>query len=137
MKIQLLVFAMIFVFASCSKNQVPSEAIQGQWQLTETSGGFTGAGFTSQWNILQIDADEFKVFNDFNDDVQLVATGTVIIKTDSEEEEDLYDFKVVENFADEDLQLQFDPEKTVVVDGSKMEWISPCCDRYNYHFDRL
>lgn len=136
MKIQILLFAVIFVFASCNKNEDPSEVIQGQWQLTETSGGFSGAGFTSQWNILQIDADEFKVFNDFNDDIQLVATGTVIVKTNSPEEEELYDFKVVENFTDEELPLEFDPEKTVVVDGSKMELISPCCDRYNYHLER-
>lgn len=133
----ILTLSVSFIFSSCTK--IDSELldeIQGEWVLDDISGGFTGAGAETSWDFVSIEDNTFELISS-SDGVSakmIIASGKIIV-SNSTEDENLYDFNITETTID-DLGLEIDPEKIITIEDGKMNWISPCCDRFNYHFSK-
>ena len=104
--------------------------------MDEVSGGFSGAGTVASWNRVIIEDDTFELLSvpDGFPGSTKIASGN--ISTSSLEGiEDVYNFNITETTID-DLGIEIDPEKIVTLEDGKMNWNSPCCDRFNYHFSK-
>jgi len=136
MKFNYVMIAMMLIgLMSCTVDKELKEQLQGEWLLTNTSGGIAGTGFTAEWNIVKINDGEFELYNDFTDALVLIASGEIQNKIETTEEE-IFEFNVTSNELDESLPLEQDSEKMIEIDGDKMTWIAPCCDRFSYHLEK-
>jgi len=128
-------FVLFFcLLVSCTSPEIESfEEMKGTWNLVSTSGGFTGAGFDSNFDQLAIYNNyDFELF--FDDAV--VGNGTVM-QIDSIGDEIHVIFSGTSTQPNIWTELIDDPEKMVTFeDSDKMNLFSPCCDRYNLHFEK-
>jgi len=106
--------------------------INGIWKVIGTSGGFSGHGYTPNFNYLIIKPNG--IFGVVRND-SLVSSGKIIIKNQTDKE--LY----VDLFADSDLengvQIVVDSDKYLQLHNDTLELIAPCCDRFNTQFKRV
>lgn len=103
--------------------------ITGTWQAVSSSGGFTGKGFTLDFETLILkDNDTFELMH--KDSV--IAHGKVTMG----KEKDM----ILGNFIFEkkaNVQLALDPEKYMQLShADTLNLVSPCCDRYNIKLAR-
>ncbi len=124
--LMLLITSSILFFSSCTKELITG--INGTWILESTSGTFSGGGINTAWNEVVIDEDTFDLLDE---EGESVASGEIDIETINNEA--YYYFNLTATTID-DLAIELDPEKFVTLSDNKMDWISPCCDRLNYHF---
>jgi len=144
----IIIVAGIFALAACGDNSgiisFPVDAdkyykneifednyrdIYGAWALRAISGGFTGTGFSPDFDFLEVQRiGIFKIVR--NDSV--LAYGKIQI------EEQKGDAVTVAFKPEKTLQPVsiFDSEKLIDLRKDAMNLFSPCCDRYNYHFVR-
>jgi len=101
--------------------------LYGQWNLTGISGGFSGGGYATDFDILSI--EEIGIFKIFRND-SLVAYGKIEVLEQDDETLfiSLTDETILANLGFGDM------EKYVSVTDSTLTLYAPCCDRYNYHF---
>ena len=133
----ILIFSVTFLFTSCTKNESEMlDQIQGEWILDQISGGFTGAGTETSWNRVLIEDDSFELLSvpDGFPNSTTIASGN-ITSGSIEGIDEVFYFNLTETTID-DLGIEIDPEKIITVNGIKMDWNSPCCDRFNYHFSK-
>jgi len=103
--------------------------ITGMWKAVNTSGGFTGKGFTLDFDYLTLkDNSTFELM--LKD--SLIAHGKVALSKDKE--------LVICNFVFDkttNVQLAIDPEKYIqITNADTMNLIAPCCDRYSIKLAR-
>lgn len=103
--------------------------IYGAWKLYVVSGGIHGGGHENNFDFLTI--KEFGIYA-FSRNDSILEYGRIIIVEQTSET----------------LQIRFEPDvhsKTFMYDSEKFVYLSgrdtlnlesPCCDRYNYHFNR-
>lgn len=137
MKNTILIFAAVIVFsASCNTLEKDfQEQITGEWELVSTSGGFTGAGIDALWDNLKIEGANFELRKMGDTDNEIIASGK-IEDLNVNTGEEIYEF----NFKDsslENIALESDSEKIIEIDGEALNLFSPCCDRINYHLEKM
>lgn len=108
-------------------------AINGIWKVIGTSGGFSGSGYTSDFNYLIIKPNG--IFGIVRND-SVITSGKIVIKNQSENE------LFVDLISDTDpakpgIGIVQDSEKYIQLHSDTLDLIAPCCDRFNTHFKRV
>lgn len=109
--------------------------IYGKWKIMEISGGFSGSGYTPDFDFLEIKpVGIYGIINDYN----LTEYGKIVVYTFDNNNKNYLQIKFIpENSNENNLYLGV-PEKYVNIIGrDSLDLISPCCDMYNYHFKRI
>ena len=103
--------------------------IYGSWELNDVSGGIHGSGHELNFDLLQIRM--FGVYA-FIQGGNVLEYGKIVI------DEQTNDYLKITFSPDEDSEVFFfDSEKEIILQGKDILILqSPCCDRFNYHFDR-
>ncbi len=116
----------IFAFTSCEKSSDnPENKLIGTWHLAKVSGGFSGAGYVAKFDQLKFSATKMEM-----------AKGSSILDTRS------YSINASNDtlrFATENAQADaflFQGTKKIEFTKDKMILSDPCCDLYNYEFDK-
>lgn len=116
----------IFAFTSCEKSSDnPENKLIGTWHLAKVSGGFSGAGYVAKFDQLKFSATNIEM-----------AKGSSILDTRS------YSINASNDtlrFATENAQADaflFQGTKKIEFTKDKMILSDPCCDLYNYEFDK-
>ncbi len=125
----MLCFILLAMF-SCKKDEIATDTdiLFAKWKLVKTTGTITGAGITTDWNILELTADNVKFYKDNN----LLASGTYKM----DEPNSKITFLLGESPANI-IDLRLDPIKNISLDGKeKLLLNSDCCDRVNYELSR-
>ena len=102
--------------------------IYGKWNLYGVSGGFFGGGHEPNFDYLEI--KEFGIYDFIRND-SILEFGEILIDEQTDE-------TLLISFEADDSSDIFmgDNEKYVYFYGKDtISLSSPCCDRYNYHFD--
>ena len=101
--------------------------IYNSWELTEITGGLSGAGYEPDFDILEIDS--FGIFRVYRND-SLFIYGKITV------EEQTLDHLLVSSDADTISGgiLFEDMEKYMQLDSDTLILEAPCCDRYTYLF---
>jgi len=124
-------------FGKISKDKYYSEEIfseqyskiNGKWALYSVSGGFTGDGHKPNFEYFEV--KEFGTYQFIGNDSTL-EYGRIQIEEQTE-----FGLQVKLVSEQSTRSFIFDPEKAVYfISADSMNLISPCCDRYNYHFVR-
>jgi len=106
--------------------------IYGKWKLFDISGGFTGYGYKKNFDYLEIKG--YGIYGFIRNDT-LLEYGKIVPVIPT------YNGIVLSVSFEEDMNSMFfihDKEKTVYFQGNDtMSLNAPCCDRYNYHFERV
>lgn len=106
--------------------------IYGTWELYDISGGMSGDGYNLNFEYLEI--KEYGVYGFINNST-LLEYGKITIAPESAN-----DLRLKVDFdKDRKSDLFFaDNEKYIEFNGNDtLKLISPCCDRFNYHFKRV
>lgn len=112
-----------------------AQTVYGLWKFSSTSGGFSGRGFTIDFDYLILKPNA--IFGLIKNDT-LIAYGklTLLKNTNDYFKHSLYcqfDFDLIAN-----VQLAFDNEKFFLLEtNDSLSLVAPCCDRYNMHFVRV
>ena len=116
---------------SCDQKDDPSpakNAVEGKWKLETISGGFSGRGYTANWNILELKADLSyrRMKND-----SLRDQGTYVLQ--QKDGKTYINFKASatpsnDAFENQDKEALFEKEKFILRD--------PCCDLFQYDFSK-
>jgi len=112
-----------------------TQRIYGVWKLTSTSGGFSGNGFNKDFDYLLLKPNA--IFGVIRND-SLIGYGKLTLLPNSpvfynNSVHCSFDFDQTAN-----IQLNADPEKYIsLTKTDTLNLIAPCCDRYNFHFERL
>jgi hypothetical protein len=103
--------------------------IYDRWRLDGIGGGFTGGGYSPDFEQLVI--EEIGIFKFYRND-SLLAYGKIEIKEQNE------NGLKVSFLLDSSLSKMdfFDMEKYVYLNDSLLVLYAPCCDRFNYYFTR-
>jgi len=108
--------------------------IYGTWEMTRTSGGFSGAGFKKDFDYLILKKNGiFGIIRNHS----LIGYGKLTLLPDLAlyYGDDVYcrfDFEKPVN-----IELCGDPEKRIrLVRNDSLDLMAPCCDRYNTHLLR-
>lgn len=116
----------IFAFTSCEKSSDdPENKLIGAWHLAKVSGGFSGSGYVAKFDQLKFSATNMEM-----------AKGSSILDTRS------YSINASNDtlrFATENAQADaflFQGTKKIEFTKDKMILSDPCCDLYNYEFDK-
>lgn len=116
----------IFAFTSCEKSSDnPENKLIGTWHLAKVSGGFSGSGYVAKFDQLKFSATNMEM-----------AKGSSILDTRS------YSINASNDtlrFATENAQADaflFQGTKKIEFTKDKMILSDPCCDLYNYEFDK-
>jgi hypothetical protein len=117
---------------SASSANLPevSKKITGIWKAVSSSGGYTGKGFTLDFDYLTLkDNGTFELMQKDS----LIAYGKVALSNDKK--------MVICNFIFDktaNVQLAIDPEKYIqITNADTLNLIAPCCDRYNIKLARV
>ena len=116
----------MFAFTSCEKSSDnPENKLIGTWHLAKVTGGFSGAGYAAKFDQLKFSATKMEM-----------AKGASILDTRSysiNESNDTLSFATENATADAFL---FQGTKKIEFTKDKMILSDPCCDLYNYEFDK-
>ena len=127
------ILAILFFSFSCSKNlPEDTEHIVGEWNLVSTSGTIHGGGIDLQYETLVIDNEmNFKCLTSGD----VIASGKLVESNNNE-----FDYFIELNFDVNNysgyFELAEDNEKGVTFIDDKMNFMAPCCDRVNSHFEK-
>ena len=129
LKLGLLLGCICFLI-SCSSNDDLS-IFDGEWKLTQTSGGIGGGGFEFEGDlILRIEGDDIKGYLD----------GSIAFKADIEDEEgEYYDYALTnKEYADESDNTNFGiSDKMIIsINDESLTLSDTCADCYSYHFNK-
>nr|MBP6795456.1 hypothetical protein [Saprospiraceae bacterium] len=128
MKKSILFFGLLamFAFTSCEKSSDnPENKLIGTWHLAKVTGGFSGAGYAAKFDQLKFSATKMEM-----------AKGASILDTRSysiNASNDTLRFATENATADAFL---FQGTKKIEFTKDKMILSDPCCDLYNYEFDK-
>lgn len=112
--------------------QAKYKQIYGEWQVIGTGGGFTGAGYTPDFEYLVIKPNA--IFGIVRGD-SLVATGKIEIQNDPDY--DLLIHLISDGNNTEDIEIIRDYEKFVAFPSDSMLLYSTCCDRFDTYFRKV
>lgn len=106
----------------------------GKWKVYATSGGFTGGGYTADFEYLVLKPNG--IFGLLRHD-SLMAFGKISINNQTATE--LYvDFEADAQSHHTAIHLLQDPEKYIVRQGTdSLHLNAPCCDRFDTHLKRM
>lgn len=103
--------------------------ITGVWQAVSSSGGFTGKGFTLDFETLIL--KENATFELTHHDT-IIAKGKLTMVKEKDMILSHFIFEKTTN-----VQLAFDPEKYIqITHTDTLNLVAPCCDRYNIKLAR-
>lgn len=109
------------------------EQLNGVWKVSSTSGGFTGAGYTPDFDYLLIKPNA--VFGIVRND-SLITTGQ--IKVIDDPAFDLFVHFISEVPAEQTgVNIIDDYEKFIVIQGDSLSLYSTCCDRFDTHLRKI
>lgn len=106
-------------------------ALYGKWNLTDVTGGFSGAGHTPQYDYI-----EFRPFGIYGivRDNELIEYGKVTIDTFDIENQQYLQLTFTPN-SYENTSSKINPSNQYLeIKSKEMNMLSPCCDMFNYHF---
>ncbi len=155
----LLAFGILFTSVSCKKDNlgqglldlldnIPADKyyatdplqddagqLYGVWEVTGTSGGITGGGYTQDFDYLLVKPNA--IFGIVRND-SLLATGKVELQ-DSTATEPLVHFLADDTEGNTPpIQLLQDYEKFLIFQSSdSLHLFSPCCDRFDTHLKKI
>ena len=117
-------------FLSCTKDEAdatPETLLLGSWTITSVTGGISGSGYTPAFNVLHFkDATHYELLNA----KAIIGQGTyTLFKKNGE---DWIRFSP----EGEPIQIFEIQEKKVTVEADHLILTDPCCDQYEYHFDK-
>ena len=104
--------------------------LYGKWKLYGVSGGFHGGGHEINFDFLEV--QQFGIYGFIRND-SILEFGKIKIHEQTNEE-------LLITFEPDDHSgvFMFDSEKYIdFFDNDTVSFNSPCCDRYNYHFERV
>jgi hypothetical protein len=116
---------------------IPSnyQKIYGKWYLFRISGGFSGGGYTPDYDFLEI--RNFGIYGLVRND-SLIEYGKIEIDPSDIHPMDYLKIRLVADYHKGLNPMMDPPEKYVQLNGADtLNLISPCCDMYNYHFKRV
>lgn len=128
MKKSILLFGLIsiFAFTSCEKSSDnPENKLIGTWHLAKITGGITGGGYVAKFDKLK-----------FTDTKMEMSKGSTILDTRAysiNSTNDTLKFNTANPQADGFLSQGI---KKIEFSKNKMILSEPCCDLYNYEFDK-
>lgn len=126
-----LLAVFLFAFSACDneENDPLTDSLSGKWVLESVSGGFSGNGYDPGFTTLYfVNATEYRLLKG---DSLLTKGAYSLFKKD---QEDWIEFNPnpISSFV-----LPFeDPDKKVEVHASHLVLSDPCCDLFEYHFDK-
>ena len=104
--------------------------IYGKWKLSSTSGGFSGLGCDLFFDYLEI--KEYGIYGLVKDDT-LLEYGKITIELSDENERLRINFEEDENSE----SIFIDKVKYVLLGNDLLTLNAPCCDRIDFHFQRV
>jgi hypothetical protein len=149
-----LVWILLVAFPGCQKDQVysyldsvaadsyysdeiiPSDyrKIYGEWQLYKISGGFSGDGYTPDFDYLDI--KPIGIYGLVRNDI-LFESGKIEPFMFDSASSGFLQVKLIPVYSSGNPSM-YPPEKYLHLRGTdSLDLISPCCDMYNYHFRRV
>ena len=102
--------------------------LYGTWEVTGTSGGFAGQGYTPNFSHLVI--KPYGIFGIVRND-SLISTGKISIKNQTDSK------LFVEFISVSSSGNTFFNEKYIQLHNDTLDLISPCCDMFNTHFKKV
>lgn len=102
--------------------------IVGKWKLDRISGGFTGGGYTADWNTLEMNAN--LTYRRLQNDT-LRYEGTYVLQ--DKDGKTVIDFKPSATPSNAPFE---DQDKEVTLEKGKLILNDPCCDLYQYEFSK-
>lgn len=117
---------------SCEQEEIVNTGLEGTWNVVDVTGGWSGGGVEPNFDQLKFDTDL---------NFEILDMGEVLIKGHLEEiEHPVFEYFVKlitdEVLVNQIVELMFDNEKAVMLDGNDLQLMGDCCDRNNYFFER-
>ena len=111
------------------------QPIYGKWRLSRISGGISGAGYENNFDYLHIKS--VGIYGLIRND-SLLEYGKIELDTFDTNYTDLLQIKLIPYYYIGQGPHMYPPEKYIDLMGNDtMNLNSPCCDMYNYHFERI
>ena len=108
--------------------------IYGKWKLDKISGGFSGAGYTPDYDYLEIKSVGIYGLIRKNN---LFEYGKIELTTFDKNTTELFQIKLIPEYHSSQNPYH-SPELYIDFHGAdSLDLISPCCDLYNYHYKRI
>ncbi|MDA3879991.1 MAG: hypothetical protein PF436_06345 [Prolixibacteraceae bacterium] len=109
---------------------IENQGVYGKWKLTSISGGITGGGYEPDFDYLEF--IPYGIYQFVRAD-SLLEFGRVAIAEQTDD-----DLRITLKVDNSSTSFFSDSEKYIELSkGDVMNLIAPCCDRYNYHFERI
>jgi hypothetical protein len=109
--------------------------LYGRWKLVSISGGFSGSGFTPDFDFLEIKG--FGIYGLVRNDT-LFEYGRIEVDTFDINRAEVLQIRLVPQVYSGSNPHINPGEKYVEFRGSDiLDLSSPCCDMYNYHFKKM
>lgn len=155
---KIIILFVYFVFASCEKEDndvtksyldsfdkekyysieiIPNDyqSVYSKWKLFKVSGGFSGMGYESDYDYLEIKS--IGIYGLVRND-SLFEYGKIELDTFDNYTTDMLQIKIIPDFYKGLNPYMYPPEKYMDLKRvDTLDLISPCCDMYNYHFIRI
>jgi len=109
--------------------------LYGLWKINDISGGFVGTGYEPNFDYI-----EFKKFGIYGiiKDGSVVEYGKIeITPTLHNDPIDMLKIRIVPEEKNIDFSFNYEIKFIDLNEEDKLNLISPCCDLYNYHFERM
>lgn len=116
------------------------QKIYGKWKLKEISGGFSGTGYEPDYDYLEIKS--VGIYGFIRND-SLFEYGKIELDTFDEISPDYLQLsylqvRLIPDYYVGPYSYMDTPEKYIdLIGNDSLVLISPCCDRYNYHYKRV
>ena len=108
--------------------------IYGKWKLKEISGGFSGKGYEPDFDFLEIKS--IGIYGLVRNNV-LFEYGKIELVTFDANRTDALQIRFIPDDSVASNPYMTPPEKYLDLTGpNTLDIQSPCCDMYNYHFER-
>ncbi|WP_075589788.1 hypothetical protein [Labilibacter marinus] len=106
--------------------------VYGKWKLVDISGGFAGSGYENNFDYLELKA--YGIYA-FVKEGKILEYGKIIPGIQHKDDDRFLVTLEEDNKSDFFLA---DKEKYLVLeDDNQLVLQAPCCDRFNYHFERM
>lgn len=102
--------------------------ISGKWKLDKITGGFSGSGYTADWNTLELNAN--LTYRRLQNETLRYQGTYELVKKDGKTYIDFKESATPSSapFEDQDKEVTLEKDKFILSD--------PCCDLFQYEFSK-
>lgn len=108
--------------------------IYDKWKLVGISGGYTGAGYQPDFDFLEI--KPMGIYGLVRND-SLFEHGKIELDTFDANRVEVLQIKLIPEFLSADAAMSPAEKYIEMIGTDSLSLVSPCCDRYDYHFKRV